>query len=410
MEAIVERCCGLDVHQAMVVACLLSGRADQKPRKIVRTFRTVTQELLELRAWLVTEGCTHVAMESTGVYWKPVYALLEGAFELVVGNARHIKNVPGRKTDVKDSEWIADLLRHGLIAKSFVPPKPIRILRDLVRYRCKLVQSRSTERNRLLKLLETCNIKLSSFASNVFGVSGMAMLHALVKNSSTPTQMAQLARGRLRDKIPDLELALEGRLDEEHRFLLELQLERLSQVDEHVAALDRRIDQQIEPMRAAETRLRTVPGVDRVNAFRIIAEIGVDMSVFASEAQLSSWAAVCPGNHESAGKRHKGTKRPGNVHLTTALVEAAQAALKKKNSYFRDKFHRLKARRGYKRALMAIAHKILTAIYHMLRDGKDFHDLGSQYLDRTDQRRTTRKLVKRLEALGYDVTISRKAA
>ena len=410
MEAITECCCGLDVHQATVVACLLTGRADERPRKQVRTFRTVTQDLLALRAWLQQEGCTHVAMESTGVYWKPVYAILEDTVELVVGNARHIKSVPGRKTDVKDSEWIADLLRHGLIAKSFVPPKPIRVLRDLVRYRRKLVESCSTERNRLLKLLETCNIKLASFASNVFGVSGMAMLRALVTNAATPTEMAQLARGRLRDKIPALALALDGQLDDAHRFLLQMQLDRLDQVGEHLAALDQRIDQHLAPLRAAHERLKTVPGIDRIVAVRVIAEIGVDMAVFQSAAGLASWAGVCPGNHESAGKRHKGTARPGNVHLTTALVEAAQAAIRKKNSYLREKFHRLRVRRGYKRALMAIAHKLLVAVYHMLRTGTDFTDLGADYLDRTDARRTTRKLVQRLERLGYDVQLTRHAA
>lgn len=410
MEAITECCCGLDVHQATVVAGLLTGRADERPRKQVRTFRTVTQDLVALRAWLQQEGCTHVAMESTGVYWQPVYAILEGAFELVVGNARHIKNVPGRKTDVKDSEWIADLARHGLIAKSFVPPQPIRVLRALVRYRRKLVESCSTERNRLLKLLETCTIKLASFASNVVGVSGMAMLRALAAHASTPTAMAELARGRLRAKIPALVLALDGRLDEEHRFLLQMQLDRLEQVHQHLAALDRRIDQQLVPLRDARTRLKTVPGIDRIVAFRIIAEIGVDMSVFQSEDDLSSWAGVCPGNHESAGKRHKGTTRPGNVHLTTALVEAAQAAIRTKGSYLREKFHRLRVRRGYNRALIAIAHKILIAVYQMLRTGTDFHDLGADYLDRTDERRTTRTLVRRLEKLGYDVELTRTAA
>ena len=410
MDAITKRCCGMDVHQATVVACLLTGRAGERPRKEVRTFRTVTQDLLALREWLQQEGCTHVAMESTGVYWKPVYVILEGAVELVVGNARHIKNVPGRKTDVKDSEWIAELLRHGLIAKSFVPPPAIRVLRDLVRYRRKLVESGATERNRLLKLLETCNIKLASFASNVFGVSGMAMLRALVTNAATPSEMAQLARGRLRDKIPALALALDGQLDDEHRFLLQMQLERLEQVGEHLAALDRRIDQQLAPLRDAHERLKTIPGIDRIVAVRVIAEIGVDMTVFHSAASLASWAGVCPGNHESAGKRHKGTARPGNTHLTTALVEAAQAAIRKKNSYLREKFHRLRVRRGYKRALMAIAHKLLVAVYHMLRTGTDFKDLGADYLDRADARRTTRKLVQRLENLGYDVQITRKAA
>jgi transposase len=410
MEAIVERCCGLDVHQATVVACLLTGRGDEKPRKQVRSFSAVTKGLLELSEWLHAEGCTHVAMESTGVYWKPVYAILEDSFDLTVGNARHIRNVPGRKTDVKDSEWIADLLRHGLIAKSFVPPQPIRMLRDLVRYRRKLVQSRASERNRLLKLLETCGIKLSSYASNVFGVSGMAMLHALVQDDATPAQMAQLARGRMRDKIPELELALEGRLEDAHRFLLKLQMERLSQVDVDVGTLDARIAQQLAPHQELVERVKTVPGVDRVNAASIVAEIGIDMSVFRSEQAISSWAGVCPGNHESAGKRQRGTKRLGNVHLTTALVEAAQAAIRKKDSYYRDKFHRLKARRGYKRALVAIAHKILIAIYNMLRTATDFRELGAAYLDRSEPRRAAKSLVKRLESLGYDVQIAKRAA
>jgi len=410
MEAITERCCGLDVHQATVVACLLTGRADEKPRRQVRSFSTVTKGLLELSEWLHAEGCTHVAMESTGVYWKPIYSILEDDFDLTVGNARHIRNVPGRKTDVKDSEWIADLLRHGLIAKSFVPPRPIRMLRDLVRYRRKLVQSRTSERNRLLKLLETCGIKLSTFASNVFGVSGMAMLHALVQDDATPAEMAELARGRLRDKIPDLALALDGRLEDAHRFLLGKQLQRLEQVDADITELDARIAQQLAPHQALVERVKTVPGVDRVNAASIIAEIGIDMSVFRSQQAISSWAGVCPGNHESAGKRQRGTKRLGNVHVTTALVEAAQGAIRKKGSYYGDKFHRLKARRGYKRALMAIAHKILTAIYNMLRTASDFRELGAAYLDRAQPKRVAKSLVKRLESLGFDVQISERAA
>jgi transposase len=410
MEPLIERCCGLDVHQGTIVACLLVGKADERPRKEIRTFRTVTRELLELREWLLQAGCTHVGMESTGVYWKPVYAILEDAFDLTVGNAQHIKNVPGRKTDVKDAEWIADLLRHGLIRKSFVPPKPIRDLRDVVRYRRKLVQSRATERNRLLKLLETANIKLSSFLSNVFGVSGMAMLEALVEGESTPEQMAQLSKGRLRRKVADVELALDGRLADHHRFLLRMQIERLKQADAQLDALDLRIDEMLKPSREQAQRLITIPGVSRVVASQLIAEMGTDMTVFKSEAHLASWAGVCPGNYESAGKRQRGTKRKGNIHLTTALVEAAQAAIKKKGAYLRDKFHRLKARRGYKRALMAIAHKILIAAYHMLRDKTAYRDLGDDYLDRMSKSRTTTALVRRLERLGYNVHLEEKAA
>src|SRR5712671_6153070 len=275
MDTIVERCCGLDVHQATIVACLLVGRASQKPRKAVKTFRAMTQDLLALRDWLLSEGCTHVGMESTGVYWKPVHAVLEGALQIVVGNARHIRNVPGRKTDVKDSEWIADLLRHGLIAKSFVPPKPIRELRDLLRYRRKLVESRSAERNRLLKLLESANIKLASVASDVFGVSGLLMLQALVAGQATPQEMAELAKKQLRKKIPELELALEGKVEEHHRFLLRVQLRRLRTVEEDLGILEQRIQEKLKPYAAQFTLLQEIPGIDETLAAAIIAELGV---------------------------------------------------------------------------------------------------------------------------------------
>jgi transposase len=410
MEPIVERCCGLDVHQASVVACLLVGGAHQRARKEVRTFGTKTRELMTLRDWLREAGCTHVGMEATGIYWKPVYAVLEDDFEVVVGNAHHIKNVPGRKTDVKDSEWIADLLRHGLIAKSFVPPKPIRELRDLLRYRRKLVESRSAERNRLQKLLETANIKLASVASDVFGVSGMAMLKALVRGDSTPQQMAQLAKKRLRLKLAELELALEGKVEEHHRFVLEMQLSRLEQVDQHIAKLDQRIDERLVPYRKQHALLATIPGVDRVLAAVMIAELGTDMTVFKSPRHLAAWAGVCPGNHESAGKRKRSDTRKGNVHLMTALVEAAHGACRKKDSYFKDKFFRLKARRGYLRAAVAIAHKILKVAYVMLSTGEDYKELGAAYLDAVDSRRISGNLVRRLERLGYDVTLVLRSA
>ncbi len=406
MEPIVERCCGLDVHQATVVACLLVGSANQKPRKEVRSFGTKTRELMDLRDWLRENRCTHVGMEATGIYWKPVHAVLEDDFEVVVGNAHHIKNVPGRKTDVKDSEWIADLLRHGLIAKSFVPPKPIRELRDLLRYRRKLVESRSAERNRLQKLLETANIKLASVASDVFGVSGMAMLKARVRGDATPAEMAQLAKKRLRQKLGELELALEGNVEEHHRFVLEIQLSRLEEVDKHIAKLDERIDSKLAPYHEHHVRLAQIPGVDRVLAAVMIAELGTDMTVFKSAGHLAAWAGVCPGNNESAGKKKKGTARKGNVHLMTALVEAAHGASRTKDSYFKDKFFRLKARRGYLRAAVAIAHKILKAVYIMLSTGTDYRELGAAYLDAVDSRRVTGNLVRRLERLGYDVKIA----
>jgi len=405
MEAIVRACCGLDVHQATVVACLLVGDPDKKPRREVRTFGTMTCDLIQMREWLTAEGCTHVGMESTGVYWMPVYAMLEGHFELVVGNATHIKNVPGRKTDVKDSEWIADLLRHGLIRRSFVPPKPLRELRDLLRYRRKLVEAQTAERNRLLKLLETANIKLASVASDVFGVSGRAMLRALLGGTATPDEMAQLARGSLRKKIASLSAALDGRVEEHHRFLLGVQLDRMEQVEASITKVDARIDEKLLPYATQHQRLTEIPGVDRIGAAVIIAELGVDMSVFPTPQHAAAWAGVCPGNNESAGKRKGQPGRKGNVHLTTALVQAAMGAGRKSGSYLKEKFWRLKARRGPKRAALAIAHKILIAAYHMLRNDCPYKDLGLAYLDTFSVTVVKATLVKRLERLGYRVSL-----
>jgi transposase len=405
MEAIVERCCGLDVHQATVVACLLIGRADQRAKKEVRTFGTFTRDLLALRDWLREAGCTHVAMESTGVYWKPVYAVLEGDFELVVGNAHHIKNVPGRKTDVKDSEWIADLLRHGLIAKSFVPPAPIRELRDLMRYRHKLVESRASERNRLLKHLETANIKVSSVATNAFGKSGMKMLEAIASGETDATAMANLAEGLLRKKLGSLEGALDGRVADHHRFMLKLQLNRLKEVERDLREIDAYVDAKLEPYRTAQGMLEEIPGVGRHTAIAIISEIGVDMSAFPNAKHLAAWAGVCPGNYESAGKKMRGRVRKGNKHLRKALIEASLAAVRKRGSYFKAKYYSLKARRGVQRAAMAIAHKILIAVYNILADGVCYADLGDGYLDAMASRRTTTHLVRRLERLGYRVQL-----
>lgn len=410
MEAIVERCAGLDVHQATVVACLNLGAATAKPSKQVRTFGTTLPDLEELRNWLKDNGCTLVAMESTGVYWKPVHAVLEDHFEMVVGNARHIKNVPGRKTDVKDCDWISDLARHGLIAKSFVPPRPIRELRDLTRYRCKLVQATSAERNRLLKLLESANIKLSSVASDVFGVSGWAMLEALVEGRQTPAEMAQLARRRMRRKLNELERALHGRLEEHHRFLLGVQMRRIETMEADVAELDKRLREKLAPYSRQMRLLRQIPGVDWVISATIIAEIGVDMSAFLNAEHLASWATMCPGNHESAGKQHGGKTRKGNVHLKTALVMAANAAGKTKGTYLADKYRRLKARRGALRAAVAIGHKILVTAYRMLITDGDYKDLGDGYLDQLNTHRTAGNLIRRLRQMGYDVQIAPKAA
>src|SRR5215204_3991736 len=410
MDALVERCAGLDVRQASVVCCILIGTPGCKPPKLLRRFGTTTRELKALRAWLAEHGVTHVGMESTGVYWKPVYAVLEGHVDLIVGNAHHIKNVPGRKTDVKDAEWIAQLVRHGLITKSFVPPPAIRDLRELVRCRRTLIETRTAMRNRVLKLLEGASIKLSGVASDVFGVSGLAMLEALAAGSTGASEMARLARGRMRRKHAALEAALEGHMREHQRFLLAMQLRQLEAVDRDLEALDARIDAQLEPFRLQHGLLLQIPGVDRVTAAAILAEIGTDMGVFATARRLAAWAGLAPGNYESAGKPKGAAVRRGNVFLKSALFAAASAAVRTKGSYYRDKYNRLRARRGSVRALMAVAHKLLIAAFHMLATGEPFRDLGESYLDQVTRKRSTTRLVQRLSNLGYDVMLVPKAA
>ena len=390
MQTLVERGCGLDVHQATVVACILIVRKDGKVQKQVRTFGTTTRELLSLREWMLSQGCTHVAMESTGIYWKPVFAILEGGgLELVVANAQHVKKVPSGKPTGKMRNGLPTYCATDCYAPALFHPKQVRELRDLTRYRRWLVESQSAERNRLLKLLEAANIKLAGVASDVFGVSGLLMLHALVEGKATPQEMAELAKRRLRNKIPELELALEGRVEEHHRFLLKLQLDRLESVDKDLAVLEQRMQEKLEPYAAQLALLDEIPGVDWTLAAVIIAELGVDMSVFQSVSQLPSWAGVCPGNNESAGKRKNSRIPKGNVYLKTALVEAAHAAATVKGTYLRDKFYR----RGYKRAAMAIAHKILVSIYHMLSHNASYNDLGDLYLDKFNKSHLTRNLV-----------------
>lgn len=403
MEAIVERCCGLDVHKDIVVACVLIGGLEGRTRKEIRSFGTKTAELEQLRDWLRQSGCTHVGMESTGVYWVPVYAVLEGHFELIVGNATHMKNVPGRKTDVKDAQWIAELIRCGLIRKSFVPPKWQRGLRDLTRYRRKLVEAQSSERNRLQRLLETCNVKLASVASDVFGKSGRDMVRALIQGEASPEQMAELARGRLRKKSSALALALNGKVEAHHRFMLQIQLGRVEKIEADIAVLDARIDEVLQPHRAVVERLLTIPGVDRVVAATVIAELGVDMDVFPTSAHAAAWTGVCPGNNESAGKRLGQQKRRGNVHLTSVLVQAAMAASKTRNTYLKARFWKIAGRAGKKRAAIAVAHSILKSIYEMLKTGAVYKDLGEDYLDRFLKRRSEQRLVLRLRSLGYEV-------
>lgn len=412
METMVERCCGLDVHKEEVTACVLLSPAGQKQRKETRKFTTFTSALVDLAEWLRSNGVTHVVMESTGVYWKPVYAVLEtaGAFELIVGNAQHMKNVPGRKTDMADAEWIANLGRWGLIRKSYVPPQDLRELRDLVRYRQSLVRTRSTERNRLQKVLESANVKLGSVATDVLGMSGTAIIEAMVAGETEPKKLAQLAKGLLRKKIPELELALDGKILEHHRKILAMQLGRLKAADTDVETLDAEIEARLGAYRKEESLLSTIPGVKRVVAAALIAEMGVKMSIFPTAGHLAAWAGVCPGNNESAGKNRRVTARKGNMHLRSVLVEAAWCAIRTKGSYWRNKYYRLKARRGHARAIMAIAHKMLVAAYNMLLHGKSYADLTENYLDRVDQNRSANNLLRRLERLGFDVAIQRKQA
>jgi len=410
MEVLVSRGCGLDVHQATVVACLLTGEPGKLPRKQVKTFSTMTSGLIELRDWLAAADCTAVAMEATGVYWKPVYNILEGHFELIVANARHIKAVPGRKTDVKDAEWIADLLRHGLLQPSYVPPPELRELRLLLRYRVKLVNARSAERNRIIKLLESANIKLSGVISDPFGVSGRLMLNALKVGAATPEEMAELAQKRMRSKLPLLKLALDGRMEAHHRQLLSIQLDRLDRFDRDLKQMDAKLEAKLKPYARQMELLDDIPGIDWVVGATIIAEMGIKMGQWPTVGHLTSWAGLCPGQNESAGKRGKSSIRPGNPYLRSALVEAALAATREKNCYFREKYYRLKARRGHKRAVVAVAHKILVAIYHVLSSDTPYQELGADYLERLEPERLKLNLVRRLERLGFQVKLEPRRA
>jgi transposase len=372
---ILNRCCaGLDVHKKTVVACVRTVGPDGKAETQTRTFGTMTAELLELADWLEGRGVRQVAMESTGVYWKPVFHLLEGRFEAMVVNARHIKNVPGRKTDVQDAGWIAELLQHGLLRPSFLPPPPIRELRDLTRQRAQLVRDRATVVNRVQKVLEDANIKLASLASDVLGVSGRAMLRAMIAGQEDPAALAELARKRLRGKIPQLRQALRGRVTEHHRFLLGMLLDHIEQLEGLIARCDDRIGAAMAPFAEAAQRLRTVPGIGTQAAEIIVAEIGTDMSRFPSAGHLASWAGLCPGNDQSAGKRRSGKTTKGSQWLRTVLVQVAWAASHTKETIFAAAYRRWAKRLGKKRALVAVAHKILVVAYKLLKDGKDYEE------------------------------------
>jgi transposase len=371
----------------------------------------MTQDLLELGEWLVAEGVTHVAMESTGVYWKPVFNLLEGSdLELLVVNARHIKAVPGRKTDVKDAEWIADLLRHGLLQASFVPNREQRELRELVRYRRTLIEQRSHEVQRVQKVLEGANVKLSDVATDIMGVSGRAMLRAMIGGEQSPQALAEMARGRLKSKRSSLEKALRSSVGAHQRYMLRHLLEHIEFMEREIAALDRAIEERMRPFEAAIAMIDEIWGIGRRTAEEVLAEIGLDVSRWPTHKHLASWAKICPGNNESAGKRKSGRTGKGNRWLHSTLVEAANNVSRNRDTYYGAQYHRIARRRGRKRALVAVAHSLLTAIYYMLRDGTVHQDLGAEYFDRLDRERATHQAVQRLRRLGYEVTLQPVAA
>jgi transposase len=410
VDTLYPRCAGIDAHKNNVVVCV---RCCDRPGKVaeeVRTSSTMTADLLALSDWLAEHGVTHVAMESTGVYWKPVFNILEGRVAVILVNAGHIKQVPGRKTDVKDCQWIAQLLQHGLLKASFVPPAPIRELRDLTRQRAQLIQERTAAANRVQKVLEDADVKLAGVASDVPGASGRDMLEALIAGETDPVKLAGLARKRLREKIPALRLALQGRVTEHHRFLPRMHLDHVTHLEELIGRLGARIEEALAPFAEAEERLQTIPGVSQRVAETVLAEVGPRMEQFPSADRLASWAGMCPGNNESAGKRRSGRVTKGNRWLKRILVQAAWAASHTKGTYLAAQYRRLAKRRGCKRALVAVGHTPLVIIYHVLKRGTTYAELGADFLERLEPARLTRQLVKRLEALGHKVTLEPRPA
>mgnify|MGYP001590634110 FL=1 len=405
MEILYAICCGLDVHKDTLTACLRRLEAPGQGTKELRTFGTTTAELLALLDWLTAAGCTHVAMESTGVYWKPVFNILEGSFaQVLVVNARDVKALPGRKTDMLDAEWIAQLLQHGLLRGSFIPPAPIRALREATRYRKQLIRTRADEANRIQKLLEAANLKLGSVATDILGVSGRAMLAALVKGETDASALAGLAKGRLRQKRDRLVAALTGQITPVQRALLGQQLAHVEYLDRAIAELDSLIGTLMAPYQAEADRLRTTTGIEQRTAEALIAELGVDMGVFPSDRHCASWAGMCPGNNESAGKRKSGKTRKGSKWLRAALVEAAWAT-SRTQTYLGAQYHRIARRRGKKKAIVAVAHSILVIAYHLLKEGTTYRDLGHDYFDKRETARLQQRLIARLESLGLRVTV-----
>jgi len=407
MKVLYERCAGLDVHKKFIAACCITPGADDRPQKEKRVFRTMTRDLLTLSDWLEQEGCTHVAMESTGAYWKPVYNILEQRFHVMLSNAKEVKNVPGRKTDISDAEWIADLARHGLIRGSFIPPEPTRVLRELTRYRTAIIRQRAAEVNRLQKILEDTNIKLSSVATDITGVSAQNMLSELLSGKTDVQKIADLARGRMRNKMPDLHKALEGKMKSHHQIIIHKMMSRIKQMDEDIAELNTEIERHnffFEEDKIIK-HLDEIPGVDKKAAQIIIAEIGTNMHQFPTAGHLASWAGMCPGNNKTGGKRKSGKTTKGSPWIRSILVQCAHAAGKTKDTYLSSLYHRMAARKGKKRAAVAVGHAILIATYHIIKDGAHYQELGAQYLDRIDRSKVAKRLKRRLESIGYQVEL-----
>lgn len=410
MQAMLERVAGLDVHRDTVAACVRVPGPGSTRQKFVQTFGTTTGDLMALGDWLKVHGVTHAAMESTGVYWKPVYYILEEAFTVLLVNPAHMKNVPGRKTDVKDCEWIAELQEHGLLNGSFIPPKPIRDLRDLTRRRTTVTQERAHEVQRLHSVLQDAGIKLSSVATNIMGVSGRAMIEALVKGTKDAEVLADLAKGRLKAKLGELRKALEGRFRGHHAFLASRILGHIDYLEDEIAEMDRAIEEQMRPFAEEAKKLETIAGVKRKTAEKVISEIGVNMKQFPSAQHLASWSGLCPGNNESAGKHKSGRTRKGNRHLRAALVEAALAATRTRDSYFSAQYARIMRRRGHRKAVIAVAHSILVIAYHLLSRGKTYEELGRKFFEQRDKEAIQRRCTQQLERLGFKVTLEDAAA
>jgi transposase len=405
MDMIIARGCGLDVHKKTIAACIMGTGMNKE----TRTYGTMTNDLLRLKEWLKQEGVTHVAMESTGVYWKPVFNILEDSFDVILVNARHVKNVPGRKTDVQDSEWLCKLLRSGLVKGSFIPPVEVRELRDLTRYKKKLIQNIVSEKQRIEKILEDANIKLSSIASDTFGASGTRMIEELMKGDLNAEEMAELSKGRLRSRKEELKEALVGNMRENHTFMIQASLGHIRAIEEELVSLENKIQKKIEThFKVAYELLKTIPGV-KDNASVIIGEIGVNMDIFPTEMHLSSWAGMSPGNNESAGKKKPGTTTHGNKFLKSILTEFAWVAAKTEGTYLSAKYRSLVGRRGKKKALVAVGHKILIMCYHILKYKVPYKELGGTYLDDRKKDRITKSYIKRLNNLGYTVTLKEAA-